>query len=89
MSLFKKLLTMSESAVLGFLKRNEDVPYSIRTISNRLKIKKRCVFAICSNSNCIQSVDPISCGSGRSSSSIFVFSPTKKWKVEKSMISVV
>ena len=79
---------MSESAVIGYLKQREEVPISIRKISNELKIKKRHVLAICVAQSCISAVHPTHCASGRNKLSVFVHSNKKKWVVEKPIYEV-
>ena len=70
---------MSSLELVTGLLKDKNVPVSVRKISRDLHLKKRTVLAICHQVPELSRVNPSWCGSGRTESSLFVYSSNPKW----------
>ena len=74
---------MFYETVKCYLESRGEIPLSVKHISNKLKVKKRCIIAICNEEKMIKKVHPSHCGSGRDHASIFIYSTNDKWETMK------
>lgn len=62
-----------ENKVENLLCQNEGVKLSLKSISKRLKLKKRYVFFLIKNSGRIRQVDPLEVGSKKKEIMVFTY----------------
>ena len=77
--LYKYQSNMYTDIVISYLSSRNNIPLSVKHISRKLHIKKRCIISICNQELTVKKVHPSHCGSGKDSSSIFVSSKSDKW----------
>lgn len=78
-------MTSTQESVVEFLSK-KNIPFSLKTISRNLKMKKRPILAVCHQDPRIKKVHPSHCGSGKEKASLFVLSSEQKWLETKCFI---
>ena len=78
-------MTSTQESVVDFLSK-KNIPFSLKTIAMKLKMKKRPVLAVCHQDPRIKKTHPSHCGSGKQEASLFVLSEDSKWLETKYFI---
>lgn len=78
-------MVSTQESVTNFLEEKK-VPMSLKSISKKLRLKKRPVLAVCKQNPDVTMVHPSHCGSGKTKASIFVWSKDNKWVTSKEFI---